>query len=118
MDEFKMRRAPASYLAGVITTLLGVPSACALAGPEAGFFGREIFIKRNFFDFMDYISNNIMMPVTAIGICIFVGWAWAESARNEISNNGLEPFAPTGLWIWSARIIAPVAIGFILYGGI
>lgn len=25
-------------------------------------------------DIMDYVSNNILMPIVAIGTCILVGW--------------------------------------------
>jgi hypothetical protein len=55
--------------------------------------------------------------VTAIGICAFTGWAWADGARREITNGGLAPFGAAGMWLFSARFLAPIGIGLILLSG-
>ena len=110
IDEFKFRRRAASLAAGLIVTLLGIPSATSLSGGPA-IFGWS------FFDLMDYISNNIMMPLTAMGICAFVGWAWTDGARREMTNGGLAPFAATDLWVFSARFLAPIGVGIIIVSG-
>jgi NSS family neurotransmitter:Na+ symporter len=72
----------------------------------------------SFFDFMDYISNNIMMPMNAIGICLFAGWAWTESLRKEITNGGLIEFRMQPIWIMAVKIFAPAAIAVILVSGV
>jgi NSS family neurotransmitter:Na+ symporter len=110
IDEFKIKRRPAAVTAGAIVTLLGIPSAMSLSGTPK-------VIGMSFFDFMDYISNNIMMPITVIGICAFAGWAWADGARREITNKGLLPFGQIDLWLFSARFLAPIGVGIILING-
>lgn len=111
MDEFHISRKAAAWGGGVAITLLGVPSAISLAG-SLNVFGKS------FFDFMDFISNNIMMQLCAMGICVFTGWVWAESAKREITNDGLVPFPLMGIWMVSLRFVAPIAIGVILVRGL
>jgi NSS family neurotransmitter:Na+ symporter len=110
-DEFTIGRRAATVTAGVIITLLGVPSAWSLSG------GLDLF-GMTFFDFMDFISNNIVMPLTAIGICLLAGWTWADGLRGEITNNGLVRFEMREIWIMSARFVAPIAIAIILFNGL
>ncbi|MDR1514170.1 MAG: sodium-dependent transporter [Synergistaceae bacterium] len=110
MDEFKMGRVKAALSSGSVITILGIPSAYSLSG-NLKVFGMS------FFDFMDYISNNIMMPINAIGICLFAGWIWTEKLREEITNNGLIRFAVQPVWITSVKIFAPAAIAVILASG-
>ena len=110
IDEFKLKRRVAAVAAGVTVTLLGIPSATSLSGSPR-IFGMT------FFDLIDYISNNIMMPVTAIGICAFVGWAWADGAKREITNGGLAPFGAVDMWMFAARFLAPAGVGIILVSG-
>ncbi|MDR0647939.1 MAG: sodium-dependent transporter [Synergistaceae bacterium] len=110
IDEFKMGRVKAALAAGTAITILGIPSACSLSG-RLNVFGMS------FFDFMDYISNNIMMPINAIGICIFAGWAWTESLQKEITNSGLIQFRMQPLWVMAVKVLAPMAIAVILASG-
>jgi NSS family neurotransmitter:Na+ symporter len=110
IDDLKMKRTPAALTAGSIVAVMGIPSAVSMSG-TLNIFGMS------FFDFMDYISNYIMMPITAIGVCLFLGWAWADAAKREITNDGLAPFGLSGLWIISARFLAPIAVGIILLNG-
>ncbi len=111
IDEFNVSRFTAAVGGGTFITLLGIPSALSLAG-------RPTVFGMSFFDFMDYLSNSIMMPICAIGICLFVGWAWADEARREITNDGLVHFGMKELWVISLRFFAPIAIGIILVSGI
>ena len=113
MDEFSLNRVTAALGTGIIITLMGIPSALSLA-PE----GSPKVMGKTFFDFMDFISNSVMMPLCAIGISIFVGWVWAESAVKEVTNNGLVKFSMIDAWLTSLKFFAPVAIGVILLRGL
>ena len=65
-----------------------------------------------------HISNSILMPSCAIGISLYVGWVWANSARKEVTNQGQVRFGMMELWLMSLRFFAPIAIGVILINGI
>lgn len=111
MDEFNIKRKKATWAGGIFITLLGIPSAMSLAGSPN-------VMGMSFFDFMDFISNNIMMPLCAMGICIFTGWVWASSAQKEITNDGVEPFGMYNLWTIGLKFFAPIMIGIILIRGL
>lgn len=42
-----------------------------------------------FFDFYDFLSSNILMPVGGLFICLFAGWVWgAQNIDRTLSNQG------------------------------
>ena len=66
MDDLKWSRRKSVMIMGTLITLLGVPSALSLSGPPK-------VAGKDFLDAMDFISNNVMMPLAAILTSIFVG---------------------------------------------
>ena len=65
-------------------------------------------------DVMDYISNNILMPVVAIGSCILVGWVLKpKSVIEEVTRNG-EKFGRQKLYVIMVRYVAPVLLLILL----
>ena len=64
-------------------------------------------------DILDYISNNFLMPVVAIGVCIMVGWfVGPDTIIKEVTKNG-EKFGRKHLYIAMIRFIAPVMLIFL-----
>jgi NSS family neurotransmitter:Na+ symporter len=111
IEKFKMRRTDAVCVMGTIIILLGGYSAISLSG-DPKVFGMD------FFDAMDYLCNNILLPVGSFLVCIFTGWFWLEPACKELTNNGKVSLPLLGLWIFLIRIVAPVAIAVIFLSGI
>lgn len=69
-------------------------------------------------DIMDYISNNILMPIVAIGTCIFVGWIIKpKTIIDEATKNG-EKFGRKTIYVAMLKYIAPVLLLFILLGAL
>ena len=67
-------------------------------------------------DILDYLSNNILMPVLAIGTCILVGWITKPKAViDEATKNG-ERFLRRGLYTVMVKFIAPVLLFILLLG--
>lgn len=65
-------------------------------------------------DIMDYLSNNIMMPIVAILTCILIGWAVKpETVINEVTANG-EKFGRKRLYIVMVKYIAPILLALLL----
>ncbi len=70
-----------------------------------------------FGDFMEFLTDRLMVPVTALSLCLFVGWRWgADRASHELEHNGRFPLR--GVWMAMVRFIAPLSIGVILIGGL
>lgn len=67
-------------------------------------------------DILDYLSNNILMPVLAIGTCILVGWITKPKAViDEATKNG-ERFLRKGLYSVMVKFVAPVLLFILLLG--
>ena len=69
-------------------------------------------------DIIDYISNNVLMPVVAIGTCILIGWlVGPKTVIDEATKNG-ERFGRKGLYIVMIKFIAPVMLFLLLLGSV
>ena len=69
-------------------------------------------------EFMDFISEGVAMPLGALIMSVLIGWVVGPQAiRDEVSLEGHQ--MSKGLYTFftiCVRIIAPVAMAFILYG--
>lgn len=67
-------------------------------------------------DIFDYLSNNIFMPIVAIGTCILVGWiAKPKAIIDEVTKNG-EKFTRKHLYIVMIKFVTPVLLFVLLLG--
>ena len=67
-------------------------------------------------DIFDYVSNNILMPVVAIGTCILIGWlVKPDTVIQEATKNG-EKFGRKKLYIVMIKYVAPVLLVLLLLG--
>lgn len=65
-------------------------------------------------DILDYISNNILMPLVALLTCILIGWvAKPKTVIEEVTKNG-ERFSRKTLYIVMIKFVVPVLIAFLL----
>ena len=61
-------------------------------------------------DVMDYISNNILMPIVAIGTCILIGWVVKpKTVIDEVEKTG-HKFGRKHLYIVMIKVIAPLLL--------
>ena len=111
MERFNMTRNKAVWTMGIIILVLGVPSALSLTGSPT-------IHGKIFFDAVEYLCNNVLLPIGSLLVCVFVGWFWLQPACDELTNG--EKGVPTwlSLWIWCIRIIAPAAIAYIFVMGL
>lgn len=97
-DFFGCRRNKAVLLFSVYTFLTAIVSALSLDA----------------LDFIDSLVNSLIMPVTAIGICIFAGWAYgAGRIIDEMESSGAA-FGPKKVFTAALRYFAPVLVVLIL----
>ena len=69
-------------------------------------------------DIMDYLSNNILMPVLAIGTCILIGWVVKpKTVIEEATKNG-EKFRRKHLYIAMVKVVAPILLVVLLLGSL
>lgn len=112
MDAFKMSRLKATILEGVIA-LIGAIIVCL--GYNKLYF--EIKLPNGaiaqILDIMDYISNNVLMPLVAIFTCVLIGWVLKPKTMiDEIQKNG-EKMNRKGLYVVMIKFIAPVMLAIL-----
>ena len=69
-----------------------------------------------FFDFLDFLTANIMLPISGLLIALFVGYAM----KKELVDAEMAGTSPGVMQLWqlTLRYIAPVAIGAVFVMGI
>lgn len=113
-EELKIKRRTAVFLATTIISLLGV--ICSLS---MGSFKEYTVGGLNFFDALDWLASNALLPIGGMFISLFVGWKLgADIASNELRKGGHFPHWLLRAFIFICRYIAPVAILFVFLNGV
>ncbi len=109
-EEFHISRKRAAYYVSIAVILLS--SACSLS---LGVLKEYTLFGMTLFDFLDYITAKIMLPLGGMLICIFVGFRIEKKIlKAELTNEGTIPFYFFNTYAFFIKFIAPVAIGLIL----
>ncbi len=115
MDQFKVSRKKATIMEGIIALVLGI---IICLGYNKLFFNIKLpnGADAQLLDIFDYISNNILMPVVAIGTCILIGWiVKPKTVIDEATKNG-EKFGRKYLYIAMIKVVAPILLIILLLG--
>lgn len=113
MDKFHLKRLHATLLETAIALVFGL---IVCLGYNKLYF--EVTLPNGavaqVLDIMDYISNNVLMPMISIGTCILIGWVKGpQFIIDEAEKNG-EKFGRAKLYSVMMKYIAPVML-FILF---
>ena len=69
-------------------------------------------------DFMEFMTDKLLMPLGALLFCILVGWIWGvDKAADEISSQGRYPFKLKAAYTIMVKFVAPIAIILIMLSG-
>jgi NSS family neurotransmitter:Na+ symporter len=109
MDELKMKRHNAVFLLSATIFILGIPSALSF-GEFSGF---KIF-GLSWFDTMDFLSANILLPFGGMMVAVFMGW---YLKKQEVMNELFYGVRDTRfnrdtskVWYFLVKYIAPILI--------
>lgn len=115
MDKTGMSRKKATISEGLIAFLIGI---VICLGYNILYFEWKLPNGANaqLLDIVDYLSNNIFMPVVAISTCFLIGWILKpDVVIQEATKNG-EKFGRELLYRVMVRFVSPVLL-FILFLG-
>ena len=117
IDRFKIVRFKATTIETIFTLVVG---SVVCLGYNLLYF--EVSLPNGttgqILDIMDYISNNIFMPLVAIGTCILIGWIVKPKVIiDEVEKNGSK-FRRKKLYIVMIKFIAPVLLLILLLNSI
>ena len=109
MDKFHMSRIKAAVIETVIALVGGI---IVCLGYNKLYFDITLpnGAHAQVLDVMDYISNNILMPMVAIGTCILIGWVVKpKTVIDEVEKTG-HKFGRKHLYIVMIKVIAPLLL--------
>ena len=106
VEKFGWHRIPACTVLGVIVWALGVAALGSF-----NFMSDVTIAGFNVFDFLDFMTANVMLPLGGLFIAIFAGWFMKKKmAENELAMSSPLLF---NAWYIALRFIAPVAVAAI-----
>ncbi|MEO1888922.1 MAG: sodium-dependent transporter [Cycloclasticus sp.] len=103
VENKKMSRMRACIWAGLVTWTVGIGTVLSFnIAADLTLFGKT------FFDILDYLTANIMLPLGGLCIAIFAGWVMnKETARQELS---LKRPILFNTWLFLVKFVSPLAV--------
>lgn len=113
-EEFKMKRSTATIVAATLAAILGVFTTLSF-GPL-----KEVTIfQKSIFDSCDFLATNILLPLGAFFIVLFMGWFFDKNqTKDELSNQGTLKVRLFPVFMFILRFIAPLAILLVFLQGL
>jgi NSS family neurotransmitter:Na+ symporter len=103
-----MNRIYAAVWIGVITWIVGIGSVLSFnLWSEYTWSVPYLFEDKNFFDTLDFITANLMLPLGGLFIAIFAAWVMRESStRDELDTYNII----YRIWHFLVKYITPIAV--------
>lgn len=106
IERFGMTRKKATILCGTIFYVLGI---IALLSMSSAYGASFTFFGKNAFDWMDFITSSVMMPMAAIVTCIFLGYFVDKQLLKDKFTRHTS-VAIFNFWYFLIRYVVPIAI--------
>lgn len=107
IERWGATRWRATMVIAVTAFLLGVPSSFGF-----GLWSGVRIAGLPILDAVDFVSSNVVLPLSGLAIALFVGWHWPRASA--IGAVGLPQGWTSRLWYLSIRYIAPGMIVIIV----
>lgn len=106
----RMRRSAAVVTALALVWAVGVGSVLSfnVLADWHPLGGIPRFAERTFFDVVDYLTSNVLLPIGALLTCVFVGWRLPRAFIDEGYAQST-PWLRTTI-VWMLRVACPIAI--------
>ncbi|MCU7836658.1 MAG: sodium-dependent transporter [gamma proteobacterium symbiont of Taylorina sp.] len=116
MKTFQLSRIKTSVILGLLVWLMGLmtvfsfnlASDFTISTSISTQYGEFVILKdATAFDFLDYLTSNIMLPLGGLMIAIYAGWLMKkEFSAEELKINPLW----FSIWLFLVRYIAPLMV--------
>ena len=111
VENKRMSRMRACIWVGLATWALGIGTVLS--------FNLTADIKlfdKTFFDILDYLTANIMLPLGGLSIAIFAGWVMSkENSASELQIKS--PILFNG-WLFLLKFVSPIAVAIVFLNAI
>ncbi|TPV95703.1 MAG: sodium-dependent transporter [Myxococcales bacterium FL481] len=116
IDERGWTRRQATLVLGGAITLFGVPSALSMSA--APFMADEHgLVGRNWFDSLDYLVSNWMLPLGGLLTALFMAWRVGDEARRVAFDRGTSLGGAGQVylaWLQLLRFLVPITIALVM----
>ncbi len=110
IDERRWSRKKATSFLASLAFVVGIPTALSY-NTLADW---QLIGERTFFDSVDLIASNYLLPISGLLIAVYVGWFWkGTEEKKELLAGGAGWVYP--VWHFLIRYLAPLAVAVILY---
>jgi len=116
MKTFQVSRLKASIVSGVLVWCLGLltvfsfnlASDFTISTSISTQYGEFVILKdATAFDFLDYLTSNIMLPLGGLMIAVYAGWLMKKQfSSEELKLSGFW----YAVWLFLVRYVAPVMV--------
>ncbi len=110
MEERNMGRVQANISIVVIAWILGIGSVLSF-----NYWQEYKLLGFTYFDFLDFLTSNIMLPLTGLLIAVFVGYIISPRIIDSQMNSNTRWRSS---WITLLKFVAPIAILIVFAVGI
>ena len=108
-EELVITRKKAALLVTVTTAIIGV--FCSLS---LGATNHLVIFGKALFDWFDFVTGQIFLPIVGFLTCIFIGWfAPRKIVRDEFTNWGTLRSSFFHTYLFLVKYVCPLAIFFI-----
>jgi neurotransmitter:Na+ symporter, NSS family len=113
-EELKISRKKAAVLASFLISVLGI--FCTMS---FGLLKNFKIWDLSLFRLLEFTAANVLLPLGALLIVVFLAWFLGRKAINEeLSNNGKLRLPFSGIFLFIVKFVAPVAIALVFLSGI
>ena len=108
VERWKLTRGKASFILFCIISVFSIPATLSF-GILSGFK----ILDKNIFDFLDFITSSVLMPINALFLCIIAGWFLKIRGEHFIQNKIIAKLFDIGL-----KYVVPIILISLLYIGL
>ncbi|MHB1339067.1 MAG: sodium-dependent transporter [Bellilinea sp.] len=114
VEQFKISRKKSTLF--VVLSLAAVGSLASLSN---SLLADTKLLGMTFFDFFDYVSSNVLLPVGGLFIVIFIGWAFGwKRVEQALTNSGkLKNGRLVRVFFFITRYVTPLLVLVVLLNG-
>ena len=111
IESRKCTRLMASLALGFIAWIIGLGSVFSF-----NIWAEEKIAGFNFFELIDFITANIMLPLSGLLVAILIGWKiQSKMVEDQLLSDSRRLFFT---WQWAIKFISPLAVIIVLIMGI
>ncbi|MFC2491210.1 MAG: sodium-dependent transporter, partial [Campylobacter curvus] len=104
--EYSISRKKALTIVGAGVFVVGL--MCVFANIE-NIGDKILFFGKNFFDFLDFTSSNVLLPISGILEAIFVGYFMKRKALYTLFSPYMSDWV-FNVWYFLLRFVAPICV--------